>query len=143
MPTPNRSVVVISGLLTLLVLAGASFAVALRTGAVHLASTEPRPDAVATLAEQARIEPAETAPSPLAAAPVAPGADAAQAELALYRGKLDEAYRALDEAYAQVRALQAAQSQPAPRAGGRRGFAEHDREHEGRERDSRRDADDD
>jgi hypothetical protein len=45
MPGPsNRSVVIISGLLTLLVLGGASLAVAFRNGWVHVTSAAPVSD---------------------------------------------------------------------------------------------------
>jgi len=91
----NRSVVIISGLLTLLVLGGATLAVAFRNGWVHVASS-------------------------------APGADVDQSEVAVYRGKLEDGYRALDVAYAQVRSLQTAQSQLASRGDSDRAFTEHD-----------------
>jgi len=98
MPSPqNRSVVIISGLLTLLVLGGATLAVAFRNGWVTVTPAS-----------------ADAAAAPIAAAPVL-AAD--QSEVAVYRGKLEEAYRALDEAYAQVRTLQAAQSPVASRGG--------------------------
>ncbi|MEQ1756736.1 MAG: hypothetical protein ABL986_00325 [Vicinamibacterales bacterium] len=88
----NRSVVIISGLITLLVLGSATLAVAFRNGWVHVASAAPRPDVVTALAQPT-------------------DADVTQSEVAAYRGQLEEAYRALDDAYAQVRSLQAAQSQ--------------------------------
>jgi len=98
MPSPqNRSVVIISGLLTLLVLGGATLAVAFRNGWVTVTPAS-----------------ASAAAVPVAAPPVL-AAD--QSEVAVYRGKLEEAYRALDEAYAQVRTLQAAQSPVASRGG--------------------------
>ena len=107
----NRSVVIISGLLTLLVLGGATLAVAFRNGWVRVASA-------------------------------APVADADQGEIAVYRRKAEEAYRALDDAYAQVRSLQTAQSQVASRGEGDRAFTDHDDErHERRSR--HRESDDD
>ena len=118
----NRSVVVISGLLTLLVLGGSTMAVAFHNGWVHVASAAPRPD--------------EAAPS------AAPGADADQSEVAAYRGKLEEAYRALDDAYAQIRSLQTPQSQVASRGDGDRAFTEHDDDRHGR-RPRHRESDDD
>lgn len=93
----NRSVVIISGLLTLLVLSGATLAVAFRNGWVNVAP-----------AEAPVVAPSVVAPAVVAAD---------QSEVAVYRAKLEEAYRALDESYAQVRTLQAAQSQVAPRGG--------------------------
>ncbi|MEP7306755.1 MAG: hypothetical protein ABJA98_14660 [Acidobacteriota bacterium] len=52
MPGPsNRSVLIISGLLTLLVLGGATLAVAFRNGWVHVASATPSPGTVNALAQ--------------------------------------------------------------------------------------------
>jgi hypothetical protein len=119
----NRSVVIISGLVTLLVLGGATLAVGFRNGWVQVASAAPRPDVVTALAQPT-------------------DADVVQSEVAAYRGQFEEAYRALDDAYAQVRSLQAAQSQLASRGDGDRAFAEHeDDRHERRSRD--RESDDD
>lgn len=53
---PNRSVVIIAALLMLLVLSGATMAVALRNGWVHVASAAPHPDAVT-----ADVDPTEIA----------------------------------------------------------------------------------
>ncbi len=124
MPGPsNRSVVIISGLLTLLVLGGATLAVAFRNGWVQVASATPSPDAVTALAQP-------------------PDANVVQDEIGVYRGKLEEAYRALDDAYAQVRTLQTAQSVPASRSDGDRAFAEHDDDrHERRSRQRKSDDD--
>ncbi|MEQ1869481.1 MAG: hypothetical protein ABL961_05600 [Vicinamibacterales bacterium] len=139
----NRSVVIISGLLTLLVLGGATMAVAFRNGWVHVASTAPRPDAVTALAQPTGTDRSRTVtPSREADPSAAPEADADQSEIAVYRGKLEEAYRALDDAYAQVRSLQTAQSQLASRGDGDRAFTDHDDQRH--ERPSRhRESDDD
>ncbi len=140
MPGPsNRSVVIISGLLTLLVLGAATLAVAFRNGWVHVASAAPRPDAVTALAQPTATDRSRTVTPSREADP---SADADQSEIAVYRGKLEEAYRALDDAYAQVRSLQAAQSQLASRGDGNRAFTEHDDDRH--ERGSRhRESDDD
>ncbi len=144
MPGPsNRSVVIISGLLTLLVLGGATLAVAFRNGWVRVASAAPSPDTVTALAQPPDADRSQTVTPPREGGPSAdPGADAEQREIAVYRGKLEDAYRALDEAYAQVRSLQTAQSQVASRGDEDRTFTEHDDDrHERRPR--HRESDDD
>ncbi len=143
----NRSVVIISGLLTLLVLGGAMLTLAFRNGWLQAAPTEPGAGAVTSLAQAPDAGAGRTAGAARGVAPVSPrsrhpttGAD--QGEVAIYRGELEDAYRALDEAYTQVRALQAAQSQVGPRGEREHESAEH--HDEWRERRSRhRDADDD
>ncbi|MEQ1909327.1 MAG: hypothetical protein ABMA15_10920 [Vicinamibacterales bacterium] len=139
----NRSVVIISGLLTLLVLGGATLAVSFRNGWVHVASVAPNPDTVTALAQPTNEDRSQNDPPPRPVDPsAASGADVDQSEVAVYRGKLEEAYRALDDAYAQVRSLQTAQSQLASRGDGDRAFTEHDDgRHERRSRN--RESDDD
>ena len=147
MPLPvSRPVVIIAGLLTLLVLSGGTLAVALhngwlRTAAVDVpgretltASAQPTvtgndPDAVVRLTER----------SP---APSTQGA--IQDEAGVYRQKLDEAYRALDDAYAQIRALQSPQPQLASARNDDDRFREHDGDDDrrGRRSDRRRSHDD-
>ena len=137
MPGPsNRSVVIISGLLTLLVLGGATLAVAFRNGWVHGASAAPRPAAVTAFTQPTDTDRSRLITPSREADPSATlSADVAQSEVAVYRGKLEEAYRALDDAYAQVRSLQTAQSQLASRGDGDRAFTDHDDErHERRSR---------
>ena len=98
----NRAVVIISGLTTLLVLGGGALAVGLHQGWIRIASN----DAVTT-DPQASVALNERVPPMSAETPAATGAQLATPdEAAIYRPKLDEAYRALDEAYAQIRALQ-------------------------------------
>lgn len=118
----NRSVTIISGLLTLIVLSGATTAVAFRNGWLHVAAEGPSLDAVT-----ARAEP-----------PTGPSMGVPQNDVVAYRAKLEEAYRALDDAYAQIRSLQTAQAQIASRGDGNRAFAEHDdrRERSGRRHES-------
>jgi hypothetical protein len=131
MPGPsNRSVVIISGLLTLLVLGGATLGVAFRNGWVQVASATPPADGATALAP-----PTGAVPS------AAPAAAADSGEVAVYRQKLEEAYRALDEAYAQVRSLQTAQSQVASRGGGERESGDDDDDRRER-RPRRRESDD-
>jgi len=111
----NRSIVIISGLLTLLFLVGATLALGLSNGWVQLASDTPTADAVITPVQPDAAEATLVA----ASAPGAPShvvASVSEAEAVLYRQKLDEAYRALDEAYAQIRSLQASQSRLASRS---------------------------
>ena len=96
MSNPSRSVVVIAGLVTVLVLAIGTTAVAFRNGWIQLAA-------------QADVN---TPPAALPTAALsATDTSMAPADVETYKQKLTEAYRALDEAYAQIRALQAAQSQ--------------------------------
>lgn len=139
----NRSVVIISGLLTLLVLGGAMLTLAFRNGWLQAAPTEPGAGAVTSLAQAPDADAGRTAGAAPGVAPVSPsttGAD--QGEVAIYRGELEDAYRALDEAYAQVRALQAAQSQTGARGEREHESAEHHDERHGRPS-RHRDADDD
>lgn len=121
----NRSVVIISGLLTLLVLGGAMLTLSFPNGWLQAAPTESHAGAAR------------------GATPFPPSTTGTnENDVALYRGELDDAYRALDEAYTQVRALQAAQSQVGPRAEREPESAEaHDERHERRPR--HRDADHD
>lgn len=143
MPLPaNRSVVIISGLLTLLVLGGGTLAVGfhngwLRTASASLsretaASAQPTPtgngrDAVVRLTER----------SP---APSTQGA--IQDEVGSYRQKLEEAYRALDDAYAQIRALQSPQPQLVSARNDDEREHDGDDERRGRRSDRRRSHDD-
>lgn len=121
----NRAVVIISGLTTLLVLGGGALAVGLHQGWVRIASNGAvSADSQASVAMNERV-----APMSVEAPAARPAQPATQDEAAIYRQKLDEAYRALDDAYAQIRALQ---SQPHLAA------ARHDDD-----RDAERDDDDD
>jgi type V secretory pathway adhesin AidA len=69
---------------------------------------------------------------------------AVQDEVGVYRQKLEEAYRALDDAYAQIRALQSPQAQLASARTDDDGFTEHDGDDDrrGRRSDRRRSHDD-
>ena len=138
----NRFVVIISALLTLLVLGGATLAVGLRNGWLHVATDASSRDAVTALAQRTDAERSRTLPTARDANP-SPSLEAADpSEVVVYREKLEEAYRALDDACAQIRSLQTAQSQVASRGDGDRRFTEHDDDH--RERGSRqRESDDD
>jgi hypothetical protein len=145
MPLPaSRSVVIISGLLTLLVLGGGTLAVGFRNGWLRTASESPSRETAASAQPTptgsdrdavARL----TEPSP---APSTQGA--IQDEAGVYRQKLDEAYRALDDAYAQIRALQSPQPQLASARIDDDRFREHDGDEDrgGRRSDRRRSRDD-
>jgi hypothetical protein len=100
MPLPaRRSVLIISGLLTLLVLGGGTLAVGFHNGSLRTTSNSPSREIAAVSAQPTptgsdRDEVARlTEPSP---APSTQGA--MQDEVGVYRQKLDEAYRALDDA---------------------------------------------
>jgi hypothetical protein len=129
MPLPaRRSVVILSGLLTLLVLGGGTLAVGFHNGWLRTASDSPGHETAAASGQPtptgsdrdavARL----TEPSP---APLTQGA--IQDEAGVYRQKLEEAYRALDDAYAQIRALQS----PQPQLATARNDDERVREHDG------------
>ena len=138
----NRFVVIISALLTLLVLGGATLAVGFRNGWLHVGADASSRDAVTALAQLSDAERSPTVPTARDAKPPQALEAADQSEVAVYMQKLEEAYRALDDAYAQIRSLQTAQSQVVSRGAGDRRFTEHDDDH--RERDSRqRESDDD
>ena len=68
---------------------------------------------------------------------------AAQSEVVVYREKLEEAYRALDDAYAQIQSLQATPLQRASRSDGDRAFTEHDADDHRERASRRRESDDD
>lgn len=138
----NRSVVIISGLLTLMVLAGATAAVGVRNGWLR-AAPEPPAATLNALTTQQNTDQSRGVPGPREAILTTEvGADGDQGEVAAYRAQLEEASRALDEAYAQIRTLQAAQ---APSRAGR-GRDDDSGEREGERRGRRahhREADDD
>lgn len=132
----NRSVIIISGLLTLVLLIGGTLALGLRHGWAKLASEAPASDAVT-----ARVQPEAAGGSLVAASARSTQSqlpdNASEAETLLYRQKLEEAYRALDEAYAQIQSLQTSQSQITSRGG------DHDDDDHGDRRSRRRRSDDD
>jgi hypothetical protein len=139
----NRFVVIVSALLTLLVLGGVTLAVGFRNGWLHVATDAMSRDAVTALAQRPDAERSRTLPKAREANPSpAREAGADQSEVVVYRKKLEEAYRALDDAYTQIGSLQTAQSQLASRGDGDRRFTAHgDDDH--RERGSRRRESDD
>ena len=123
----TRSIVIISGLLTLLVLGGGTLAVAFHNGWLR---TGPDTASRETVAASTQPRPAgddqQTAMPITRSSPATGGAVATQDEVGVYRQRLEEAYRALDDAYAQIRALQSPQPQLASaRTDGER-FREHD-----------------
>ena len=122
----NRSVVIISGLLTLIVLGGATAAVAFRNGWLQVAAAAPSADAVIARAQSPEAERSPIGQNARGEFSVGSLSGAAQDDVVVYEKKLEEAYRALDDAYAQIRSLQTAQTRPASRGDGDRSFAEHD-----------------
>lgn len=120
----NRSVVIISGLLTLLVLAGGTLAVALHNGWLRPAAADVPSRGTLTASRQPRT----------------PGA--IQDEAGVYRQKLEEAYRALDDAYGQIRALQSPQPQLASTRDDDEREHDGDDDRRGRRSDRRRSHDD-
>ena len=139
----DRSVVIISGLLTLLVLGSATLAIAFRNGWVHVAADAPSRNAVTALVQRMDAESSRPLPTAREADSLtAFDAGAAQSEVLVYREKLEEAYRALDDAYAQIQSLHTTPSRRASRGDGDRAFTEHDAD-DRRERGSRRRESDD
>ena len=146
MPLPaSRSVVIISGLLTLLFLGGGTLAVALHNGWVRTSSADaPNRHSVTASAQPTPIPNDQAAAARLTEPTSAASTqDAIQDEVVVYRRKLGEAYRALDDAYAQIRTLQSPQPQVASARNDDDGFTEHDGDDgRGRESDRRRSHDD-
>jgi hypothetical protein len=92
----NRFVVIISALLTLLVLGGATLAVGFRNGWLHVGADASSRDAVTALAQLSDAERSPTVPTARDAKPPHALEAADQSEAAVYTQKLEEAYRALD-----------------------------------------------
>ena len=142
--TASRSVVIISGLLTLLVLGSGTLAVGFRNGWLRTASEPPSRETAAS------AQPTPTGSDRDAVArlteplPAPSTQGASQDEAGVYRQKLDEAYRALDDAYAQIRALQSPPPQLASARHDEDTFREHDGDDDrrGRRSDRRRSHDD-
>jgi hypothetical protein len=102
----RRSIAIIAGLLTVLVLGTGALVVAIQNGTVRIARADAGP---ATALATAPAMPGSNGngDGPFAQSPgtaVTPAE--VQDELDEYRQKLDEAYKALNEAYGQIRALQ-------------------------------------
>lgn len=133
----SRSVVIISGLLTLLVLAGGTLGLAFHNGWLRTAADVPSRETLT-----ASAQPTPTGNDRGAAARLTELSPAAptqtQDEVAVYRQKLEEAYRALDDAYAQIRALQSPPLQLASTRHDDDRFAEHDGDDDRRGRPSDR-----
>jgi hypothetical protein len=146
MPLPaSRSVVIISGLLTLLVLGGGTLAVGFHNGWLHTASDSPRHEAAAASTQPTPIGNDRDAVARLTEPSPAPSAQGAiQDEAGVYRQKLEEAYRALDDAYAQIRSLQSPQPELTSARNEDEEFREHDGDDDrrGRRSDRRRSHDD-
>jgi hypothetical protein len=146
MPLPaSRSVVIISGLLTLLVLGGGTLAVGFHNGWLRTASDSPSRETAAASAQPTPTGSDRDAVARLTEPSPAPSTQGAiQDEVGAYRQKLEEAYRALDDAYAQIRALQSPQPQLASARNEDERFREHngDDDRRGRRSDRRRSHDD-
>ena len=129
MPLPaRRSVVIISGLLTLLALGGGTLAVGFHNGWLRIASDSPSRETAAASAQATPDRNDRDAVGRRTEASPAPSTqDAIQDEVGVYRQKLEEAYRALDDAYAQIRALQS----PQPELASARTDGERFRDHDG------------
>ena len=145
MPLPaSRSVVIISGLLTVLVLGGGTLAVGFHNGWLRIASDSPSRETAAARAQPTPTGNDRDAVARLAEPSPAPSTQGAiQDEVSVYRQKLEEAYRALDDAYAQIRSLQSPPQLASARDEDER-FREHDGDDDRRERrsDRRRSHDD-
>jgi hypothetical protein len=140
----SRSILIISGLLTLLVLSGGALALGFHNGWLRSGSGAATPEAIGADSQPSDARNDGTAPT--GATPLAVGSTqtTSQDEAAVYRQKLDEAYRALDDAYAQIRVLQAPQPQLASARNDDDRFTEHDGDDDRRARrsDRRRSHDD-
>jgi hypothetical protein len=140
----SRSVVIISGLLTLLVLGGGTLAVGFHNGWLRIASDSPRHGAAAASTQPNPTGNDRDAVARLTEPAPAPSVQGAiQDEAGVYRQKLEEAYRALDDAYAQIRSPQSPPQLAYARNEDER-FREHDGDDDRRERrsDRRRSHDD-
>ena len=138
----NRSILNISGLVTLLVLSGGALALGFHNGWLRTGSGAATPEAIG--ADAPPSDARNDGAAPLGAKPPAVGSTqtAPQDEAAVYRQKLDDAYRALDDAYAQIRVLQAPQVRLASSDDRDERGIEHDGNEDHRERRSRHDSDD-
>jgi hypothetical protein len=144
MPLPaSRSVVIISGLLTLLVLGGGTLAVGFHNGWLRTASDSPSRATAAASAQPPVTGNDRDAVARLTERSPAPSTQGAiQDEVGVYRQKLEEAYRALDDAYAQIRALQSPQPQLASARNDDESEHDGDDDRRGRRSDRRRSHDD-
>jgi len=141
----NRSVVIVSGLLTLLVLCGATLALALHNGWLRVAADAPTSEAVTARAQPTAGGSGPVAPpARVAESSTALTQDAAQDQVAVYRAKFEESYRALDDAYTQIRSLQSPEPRFALRGDGDESSSRRHHDDGPPERQSRRrDSDDD
>ena len=105
----NRSILVIAGLLTLLVLSGGTLALGFHNGWLRSGPGAATPEAIG--ADSQPSDARKDGAAPIEAKPSAVDSTQTQTQdqAAVYRQKLDEAYQALADAYAQIRVLQAPQ----------------------------------
>ena len=141
--TSHRSTLIISGLVTLLVLSGTALALGFHNGWLRTESGAAMREAVSAESQPSDARGGRGAPTQATPAPTGSARTPTQDEAEVYRQKLDEAYRALDDAYAQIRVLQAPPVRLASSDDGdERGLA-HDGSDDHQERRSRRrDSDD-
>ena len=139
----NRSILIISGLLTLLVLSGGALALGFHNGWLRSGPGAATPETIG--ADSQPSDARNDGAAPIGARPSAAGSTqtATQGEAAVYRQKLDDAYRALDDAYAQIRVLQAPQVRLASSDDSDQRGTGHDGNDDDRERRSRRHDSDD
>lgn len=129
----DRKAIIISAVLTALLLTGAGSAVLASswlTGSDPAAQATPQ-SAIGNTPFVVTVEPlfSDTTSQTMAAAPGVAGVDQAARDqvVSAYEAQLNQAYQALQEAYAQIDALQAAQAQSAPQVDFEE---EHEHEHE-------------
>jgi hypothetical protein len=116
--TMNRKAVVISAVFTALILVAAA-TVVVASGLVIADSNRGRQATTSPSADSPRIIPAQSAPDVtpqevLDSSQTASVLAAKDAEIAAYRAELEQATQALNDAYAQINALQVAQLQSLP-----------------------------
>ena len=138
----NRSILIISGLLTLLVLSGGALALGFHNDWLRSGSGAASPEAIGadSQPDDARTDGAASIGTNRSA--VGSTQTAPQDEVGVYRQKLQEAYGALDDAYAQIRALQSPQPQLASARNDDEREHDGDDDRRGRRSDRRRSHDD-
>jgi len=138
----NRSILIISGLLTLLVLSGGALALGFHNDWLRSGSGAASPEAIGadSQPDDARTDGAASIGTNRSA--VGSTQTATQDEVGVYRQKLQEAYRALDDAYAPIRALQSPQPQLASARNDDEREHDGDDDRRGRRSDRRRSHDD-
>ena len=129
--TMNRKAIAISAVFTALILVAAA-TVAVASGLVTVENTRNRQAGTSPSLDAPRVIPAQSAPDLTPQEVLDNGQTASvlaekDAEIAAYRTELQQAAQALNDAYAQINALQVAQAQSHP--GGVFGEGSEEREH--------------